>query len=67
MSPLRERMIDAMQLRGLALRTQQAYVTAVASLARHYGSSPELLDDVQVRAYLLHLARERQLARSSVN
>ena len=43
MTPLRQRMIDAMVLRGLALRTQQAYVSAVAQLARHYGRSPEEL------------------------
>jgi site-specific recombinase XerD len=60
-------MIDAMQLRGLAARTQQAYVTAVVGLARHYGCSPEKLDGSQVQQYLLHLARERRLARSSVN
>lgn len=67
MTPLRQRMIDAMQLRGLAARTQQAYVGAVVGLARHYGCSPEKLDGLQVQQYLLHLARERRLARSSVN
>lgn len=67
MSPLRERMIDAMQVRGLASRTQEAYVGAVAALGRYFGRSPQLLDESQVREYLLHLARERQLARSSVN
>jgi site-specific recombinase XerD len=67
MTPLRQRMIDAMQLRGLAERTQVAYVAAVASLARHYQCSPDQLDSQRVQAYLLHLARQRHLARSSVN
>lgn len=67
MTPLRQRMIDAMQVRGLAERTQGCYVAAVAGLARHYGSSPETLGPSQVEAYLLHLVRERRLARSSVN
>ena len=40
MTPLRQRMIDAMQLRGLAARTQQAYVAAVAALARHSTAVP---------------------------
>lgn len=66
MSPLRQRMIDAMQVRGLAARTQQAYVAAVVALARHHGCSPELLDEAQIRNYLLYLARDRHLARSSV-
>jgi site-specific recombinase XerD len=67
MTPLRQRMIDAMQLRGLAARTQQAYVGAVVGLAKHYGCSPEQLDGPKVQAYLLHLMRQRQLSRSSVN
>jgi len=67
MTPLRQSMIDAMQLRGMAVRTQQAYVTAVVGLARHYRCSPEQLGSSQVQAYLLHLARERHLSRSSVN
>ena len=67
MTPLRQRMIDAMVLRGMAARTQKAYVAAVAALARHYRCSPEQLDSAQVQAYLLHLVRERQMARSSVN
>ena len=67
MTPLRQRMIDAMQLRGLAQRTQQSYVAAVAGLSKHYARSPDQLDGQQVQDYLLHLLRERQLARSSVN
>lgn len=67
MTPLRQRMIDAMQLRGLAARTQQAYVTAVFGLARHYRCDPQQLDSARVQAYLIHLIRERGLSRSSVN
>ncbi len=67
MTPLRQRMIEAMVLRGLAARTQKAYVAAVAALARHYRCSPEQLGSAQVQSYLVHLLRERKLARSSVN
>lgn len=67
MTPLRQRMIDAMQVRGLAERTQRAYVAAVAALARHHGCSPDVLDPAQVEAYMLYLVRDRGLARSSVN
>ena len=35
---LRQRMIEDMQLRGLAERTQEAYVAAVRQLAEHYAS-----------------------------
>jgi hypothetical protein len=48
-SPLRQRMLDALQLRGMAPRTQETYVDAVSSLARHYRRSPELLSAEEVQ------------------
>jgi hypothetical protein len=47
---LRQGMIDAMQLRGLSARTQEAYVAAVVRLARQYGRSPEQRDPLARRA-----------------
>jgi len=67
MTPLRQRMLDALVLRGMAARTQESYIEAVSRLARHYGCSPELLSADEVQQYLLHLVRERHLARASVN
>ena len=66
-TPLRQRMLDALQLRGMAPRTQETYIDAVSRLARHYHRSPELLSADEVQAYLLHLLRDRHLARASVN
>ena len=67
MTPLRQRMLDALELRGHAARTREAYIDAVARLARHYRRSPDALSAEEVQGYLLHLLRERRLARSSVN
>jgi integrase/recombinase XerD len=67
MTPLRQRMLDALVLRGMAIRTQEAYIDAVARLARHYRRSPDTLTAEEVQHYLLHLLRERRLSRSSVN
>ena len=67
MTPQRQRMIDAMVLRGFAARTQETYLTAVSQLARHHHRSPDLLSDEQVQAYLLYLLQERHRARSTVN
>jgi hypothetical protein len=39
MTPLRQRMIEDVQLHGLAERTQEAYVAAVRQLAEHYSKS----------------------------
>jgi integrase/recombinase XerD len=67
MTALRLRMIDAMILRGFRPRTQVSYLRAISQMARHYHRSPELITDEEVQAYLLHLLRDRQLARTSVN
>ena len=67
MTPLRQRMIDAMVLRGFAARTQETYLSAVGQAARHHHCSPALLTDEQVQTYLLYLLQERQRSRSTVN
>ncbi|MBC7435330.1 MAG: site-specific integrase [Bdellovibrionales bacterium] len=67
MTPLRQRMLNAMVLRGFAQRTQWTYVTAVKQLARYHDCSPELLSDQQIQAYLLHLLQECHRSRSTVN
>ena len=66
-SPLRQRMLDAMQLRGKAVRTQGAYVEAVAHLGSYFKCSPSRLSSQQVQDYLLYLLRERKRSRSTVN
>ena len=43
MTPLRQRMLDDMQMRNLSRGTQMVYVRAVMQLARHYQKSPEQL------------------------
>lgn len=67
MTILRQRMDDAMVLRGFALRTRESYLAAVTALARHYRRSPDLLTSEDVQAWLLHLIVERKLAYASVN
>jgi integrase/recombinase XerD len=68
MSPLRQRMVDAMQMRGLSVRTIECYVESISRLSRHYeGINPARLRPEQIEAYLLHLVRDRKLSYSSVN
>lgn len=67
MTTLRQRMDDAMVLRGFALRTRESYLSAVTALAKHYRRPPDLLNQEEVQAYLLHLIVKRQLAYASVN
>jgi site-specific recombinase XerD len=67
MTPLRQRMIETMQLRGLAERTQESYLGAVQQLARHYGKSPDLLTEEELRQYFLFLRNEKHLAPNTTN
>ena len=67
MTPLRQRMREDMQLRGLAARTQQSYLAAVQQLAIHYGRSPDLLTEEALRQYFLYLHNEKRLAPNPVN
>lgn len=67
MTPLRQRMLDAMVTRGFAARTQESYVEAVSRMARHYHRSPALLSKDEVSAYLLDMVSTRQLSYSTMN
>ena len=62
-SPLRQRMLEDMQLRGLSARTQESYIRAVSQLAQHYHRSPAQLSDEDLRQYFLYLTNEKKLAR----
>ena len=59
MTPLRERFIEDMQLRGFAPTTQQVYVSAVQRLAAYYGKSPDKITNEQLRDYFLYLINEK--------
>jgi len=65
MTPLRQRMIEDLRLRGLAERTVEAYIRAVAQLARFFNQSPDQLTEEQVRDYLVHLSTVKKVARST--
>src|SRR5690349_22362173 len=67
MTPLRQRMIDTRQLRGLSPRTQESYLSAVRLLACHCGKSPDLISEDQLRQYFLFLIVDRQLAPNTTN
>jgi site-specific recombinase XerD len=66
MTPLRQRMIEDMQLHGLSERTQQSYVWAVKGLADFHNRSPAKLSEEEVRQFFLHLIETRKVAKSTV-
>jgi integrase/recombinase XerD len=61
MHPLRQRMIEDMQLRGLARSTQQCYLQAIGLLARHYNTPPDQLTEDDLRQYFLYLRTEKHV------
>ncbi len=65
MTPLRKRMIEDMQLRGLSERTQAAYVLAVRQLAEHYDRSPDQITEEELRQYFLYLRNVKRVAAST--
>jgi betaine-homocysteine S-methyltransferase len=66
MASLRQRMIEDMQVRNLAVHTQKTYVLQVSMFARHFGKSPEVLGPEEIRTYQVHLTNEKKLATSSI-
>ena len=66
MTPLRKRMTEDMQVRNLALNTQESYLYQISSFARYFNKSPELLGPEDIRTYQVYLTNERKLQPSSV-
>jgi integrase/recombinase XerD len=66
MTPLRQRLIEDMQLRNLAPETIRGYVYYVARFAKYFGRSPELLTPEHARQYQLHLL-EKKVSWSTFN
>jgi integrase/recombinase XerD len=66
MSELRKRMIECLQLRGLAERTQEAYTRAVRQLAEHYHKSPDLISEAELRQYFLYLKNVKHYSRNTM-
>ncbi len=65
MTILRERMSADMQLRGLAEKTQEAYLRAVRQLTAYCGKPPDQIDEEELRQYFLYLKNEKKASRSA--
>ena len=59
MTPLRQKMIKAMELRNFSKNTQRYYLSAVIGLARYYQKSPDKLSQEMIEDYLLYLKNDK--------
>jgi integrase/recombinase XerD len=66
MTPLRQRLLEDMQIRNLSVNTQRSYVEQISRFARHFSQSPLALGPEEIRAYQVYLTNERKLAPGSI-
>ena len=66
MTPLRERMLQDLRLRGLAAKTQAAYVGAVRQLAAHAHKPPDQITEAELRQYFLYLTDVKRASGSTL-
>ncbi|MGH8059631.1 MAG: site-specific integrase, partial [Candidatus Entotheonellia bacterium] len=62
---LRRRMVEDLQLRGLAPKTQPCDVDAVKQLAHHDRRSPDHISEEEIRQYFLFLMHGKTVADST--
>ena len=54
-TPLRERMIEDMRIRGMGEKAQQAHIRAIKDFAAFLGRTPDTATPEDLRAYQLHM------------
>ncbi len=65
MTPLRQRMIEDLQLRGYSKSTQTLYVTAVRQLCDHFSKSPGKITEGNLRDYFIYGKNVKKWSRST--
>jgi len=65
MTPLRQRMIEDLQLRGYSDSTQILYVNAVRQLCEHFGKTPGKITENNLRNYFLYGKNQKKWSRST--
>jgi integrase/recombinase XerD len=64
-TPLRQKLIEDMQLRGLSTSTQENYVRVVRQLAGYYDKSPDRISEEELRQYFLYLSQVKKVSPST--
>ena len=66
MTPLRQRMLEDLQIKGLAENTQRNYIEKVKHFAKHFGKSPEHLGPKEIHAYQVYLIEYKRDSKSQL-
>ena len=66
MTPLRQRMLEDMQLKGFSERTQECYLRSVRQLAQHFNKPPDRITEEELRQYFLHIKNVKKWKRATV-
>src|SRR5437764_14702721 len=66
MTPLRQRMLEDMQIRNYSPHTIDGYLRYVAQFAKHFHTSPDRLGSEHIRTYQLHLLQRQVSERISI-
>ena len=66
MTPLRQRMLEDLRIRGRAENTQRSYTEKIKHFAVHFGKSPEQLGPKEIRAYQVYLIEYKRNSKSQL-
>ena len=66
MTPLRQRMLEDLQIRQYSPTTVRIYLHAVSEFAKHFGKPPDQLGPEQIRQYQLFLIKEKKVSRPTL-
>jgi integrase/recombinase XerD len=64
-TPLRQRMLEDLQIRHYSPTTIRLYLYAVREFAKHFGKPPDQLGAEHIRRYQLFLTKEKKVSTSS--
>ena len=65
-TPLRQKLMEYLQLHRLSSRTHEMYVLAVKQLAGYCRKSPDQISDEELRAFFLYLLNDRKVSASTL-